>query len=101
VRFPNFTKSRSLDRGASPTIPQIESALACYPNPATTSSFVTYPSELDGAVMTIHDVKGARVHSLPLNGNGLVEINVQDLDIGLYNISIPGTSLSTKLNVHR
>lgn len=101
VRFPNFTKSRSLDRVGSPAVGEMEPALACYPNPATTSSFITYPPELDGTVMAIHDVKGALVHSLPLNDNGLVEINVQALDIGLYNISIPGTSLSAKLNVHR
>lgn len=36
-----------------------------------------------------------------LNGNGVMELNTRELAAGIYHLSIPGTTMSTKLNVQR
>jgi hypothetical protein len=99
VRFPNFTKSRGLVRPSATALDEKEPTLACYPNPAKESTFVTYPSELDGAVLTVHDAKGAQVMTTNLKSNGLLELDTRTLVEGLYHLSIAGTPLNVKLTV--
>lgn len=99
MRFPNFTKSRSLDQRSSPAIAELEPALACYPNPAKESTFVTYPSYLDGSAMAILDAKGELVQSITLNGSGVLQLATGQLPDGLYLVNITGTTFSTKLTV--
>lgn len=74
-------------------------ALACYPNPSNMNTFLTYPAELDGTNMALVDAKGAVVYTIRLSGNGLVEVDTQNLAEGLYQVVAPGTGLSTKLTV--
>ena len=99
VSFPNFTKSRAVAQGRTPAILEAEPTIACYPNPAKASTFVTYPSELDGSPLMIHDAKGAKVITNVLQGNGLFELDTRSLAEGLYHISIAGTPLTVKLTV--
>jgi len=101
VAFPTFTKSRGTRQRQVAIASADFPTLACFPNPTATSTFLTYPDALEGSNLLVHDAKGALVQALLLKGNGLVEIDTQTLQAGLYNLTIAGTSLSTKLNVQR
>jgi hypothetical protein len=99
VRFPD-TNKRLLPRpgGASAAAAQAPT-LACYPNPTNASTFVTYPSYLDGSTMTILDSKGDLVRNITLVGGGVLEMGTGQLPDGLYLVNIAGTTFSTKLTV--
>lgn len=100
VRFPNFTKPRRVGSGGRTSdLAAEQPALACYPNPSNMNTFLTYPPELDGTNMALVDAKGAVVYTIRLSGNGLVEVDTQNLAEGLYQVVAPGTGLSTKLTV--
>jgi len=100
VRFPNFTKSRRVGAGGRLNdVVSDQPALACYPNPSHMTTFVTYPAELDGTNLTLIDAKGAVVYTIRLSGNGLLEMNTQNLAEGLYQVVAPGRGLATKLTV--
>jgi len=99
VRFPNFTKSRRVAAYGRAGDLAEQPVLACYPNPSHMSTFIAYPAELDGTELTLVDAKGAVVYTSRLNGNGLVEVDTQNLAEGLYQVVAPGTGLSTKLTV--
>ena len=49
--------------------------------------------------MMILDAKGELVHSLTLDGSGVLEMATVQLPDGLYLVNIAGTTFSTKLTV--
>ena len=99
VRFPVHTKSRRASGTRLPTGNALLTAIACYPNPTSGNTFVTYPSYLDGSTMLLTDSKGALVKAWTLRGAGVMDVGTVELPDGLYLMSIAGTAYSTKLTV--
>ncbi|MBL7940622.1 MAG: T9SS type A sorting domain-containing protein [Flavobacteriales bacterium] len=99
VAFPDFTKRRSFRPSESNAEGKPDPTIACFPNPAGSNTFVTYPAELDGAALLIHDAKGMLTMSHTLKGNGIFELDVRSLPEGLYHVSVSGTPLAVKLTV--
>ncbi|MBL7940624.1 MAG: T9SS type A sorting domain-containing protein [Flavobacteriales bacterium] len=99
VAFPDFTKSRSPRTVEGNAEGKPDPTIACFPNPAGSNTFVTYPADLDGAVLQLHDAKGMLIMTHVLKGNGLFEMDVRHLPIGLYHVSVSGTLLAVKLTV--
>ncbi|MEZ4788788.1 MAG: T9SS type A sorting domain-containing protein [Flavobacteriales bacterium] len=76
-------------------------AIACFPNPSSSNTFVTYPSFLDGSALLIMDAKGDLVRTVVLQNQGVLDLNTRELPAGLYLLTVAGTNLSTKLTVQR
>jgi hypothetical protein len=100
VAWPDFTK-----RAGAPAKPRraaqwnTGNELAAYPNPARDRAYLVYPAALDGGVLNVFDAQGRLVHSMPLRGNGVLELQVAAWTPGLYQVSLAGTPLTTKLIV--
>jgi hypothetical protein len=100
VAWPDFTK-----RAGAPAKPRraaqwnMGNELAAYPNPARDRAYLVYPAALDGGVLNVFDAQGRLVHSMPLRGNGVLELQVAAWTPGLYQVSLAGTPLTTKLIV--
>jgi len=101
VRLPNTAKSRTVrkPRTSSATSAMAVPTMACFPNPSNTSTFLTYPAEMDGTVAVVYDAKGATVYKLTLQGNGLAELDSRVWPEGMYQVVLPGSPFNVKLSV--
>jgi hypothetical protein len=63
------------------------SSVKAFPNPATHQFSVSYSVE-QPATLTIVDMQGRTVRSMPVEGNGTV--NISDLPAGMYAYGIAG-----------
>jgi len=99
VAFPNATKSRLVRNQPLATVASADPTITCFPNPSSANTFVTYPPEYDGSLLAIYDSKGTLVRSAMLNGNGLFDLDTHHFAAGMYQLVLPGTTLSGKLAV--
>lgn len=101
VRFSVHTKNRRSVASYELAAASAEPAIACFPNPTSANTFVTYPSYLDGTALLIMDAKGDLVRTVMLQDQGVLDLNTRELPAGLYLLTVAGTSFSTKLTVQR
>ena len=81
VRFQAYTETVDID----PVL--ANSSVKAFPNPATHQFSVSYSVE-QPATLTIVDMQGRTVRSMPVEGNGTV--NISDLPAGMYAYGIAG-----------
>ncbi len=99
VYFPNFTKNVSASEQPREYDALATLDLTSFPNPASVETFVTYPRDLDGGELIVHDAQGRLVHRITLDHQGILPLDVSHYAAGLYNLSVAGTDLSHKLVV--
>ncbi|OBX27255.1 putative secreted protein (Por secretion system target) [Gelidibacter algens] len=61
-------------------------------NPATDMLVIELPQSINNGQLSIHDLQGKSIHSLPFNEKQSISINVSDFNVGLYLISIESGS---------
>jgi len=96
---PSFmVKFTDITLGTNESSTEVTEAQA-YPNPS--SSFIQIPlGKTEWATLEIYDQKGALVHAESVSqSKGLHRLNVEDLDNGVYNIRLIGSSDQRVFNV--
>ena len=78
-------------------VPQNESSLSIYPNPATENITINFISTSKNILVKIYDVSGRLVKNIDNVTSGESTINISELENGLYIINITdGKSSATK-----
>jgi hypothetical protein len=81
-----YSLLRAIDELVGPLSPTQEPSIAAldiYPNPVADQLFVTLPAGTEGSVM-ITDIAGRLLKNVPVNGQTLLQVSVDEFPAGLY-----------------
>jgi hypothetical protein len=85
---------QSTPEAAHASVPE---GIVAYPDPADDHAWIIFPAEWKGKGLELVDGQGRLALSVKLTLAGLVEVRTADLASGVYQIRVPGASVTGRM----